>query len=284
METAMSDLVETTPEPESNAADVVIQDGKAQDLTPKTDEVTPKDDDAAQATDAVDADSDGDAETPEESEPKPKPKKSSVQERIDQLTAQRHEAERKARDAEARARKAEERLTRQREIPEDDYDAQSAEAVRRTINEDAREDALYERQEALIERQELTAKTFFTKVDAAFGDKAGEFVNEFKSLPVTPTSAEILAESEVGAEMAYWLTKNPNEAVRIARLNDLQQVRELTKLEARVTAAPKARRQTQAPPPPKTIEASGSSGAKDPASMTDAEYSQWYRDRQKNKR
>lgn len=53
---------------------------------------------------------------------------------------------------------------------------------------------------------------------------------------LSPTLAEAIAESEVGDDVSYWLGKNPAEAHRIAQLPERQMVRELTKLESKVTA------------------------------------------------
>jgi hypothetical protein len=50
---------------------------------------------------------------------------------------------------------------------------------------------------------------------------------------------EAIGESDVGDDVAYFLGKNPAEAARIAGLTERQMVRELTKLEGKLTA-PKA--------------------------------------------
>lgn len=50
---------------------------------------------------------------------------------------------------------------------------------------------------------------------------------------------EEIAASDVGHEVAYWLGKNPGEAARIAALDARALAREVVKLEAKVTAAPK---------------------------------------------
>ena len=47
---------------------------------------------------------------------------------------------------------------------------------------------------------------------------------------------EAIGESELGDDVAYWLGKNPAEAARIAQLSERQMVRELTKLEGKLTA------------------------------------------------
>lgn len=64
--------------------------------------------------------------------------------------------------------------------------------------------------------------------DAAINAGLGPFL--------TPTLAEAIAESDVGDEVSYWLAKNPVEAARISRLSERQMVREIAKLESKVTA------------------------------------------------
>lgn len=92
-------------------------------------------------------------------------------------------------------------------------------------------------------------------------------------LPITQAMAEVLAESEVGADLAYYLGKNPKEAERIARLPAISAARELGKLEAKLPtlAAPAVSKA----PPPVTPAKGAAGGEKDPSQMTDAEFSAW---------
>lgn len=92
-------------------------------------------------------------------------------------------------------------------------------------------------------------------------------------LPITQAMAEVLAESEVGADLAYYLGKNPKEAARIARLPAISAARELGKLEAKLPtlAAPAVSKA----PPPVTPTKGAAGGEKDPSQMTDAEFNAW---------
>lgn len=92
-------------------------------------------------------------------------------------------------------------------------------------------------------------------------------------LPITQAMAEVMAESDVGADLAYYLAKNPKEAARIARLSAVGAARELGKLEAKLPtlAAPAV---SKAPPPVAPVKGAAG-GEKDPSQMTDAEFNAW---------
>jgi hypothetical protein len=102
-----------------------------------------------------------------------------------------------------------------------------------------------------------------------------------KDLPVTPTMAEAIKESDLGAKVLYHLGKNPAEAERIAKLSPLAQVRELGKIEAKLDASgaaaekePQTQKQvvSRAPAPHKPVAAAPAASAKSIDSMSQAEY------------
>ena len=72
----------------------------------------------------------------------------------------------------------------------------------------------------------------FPDYDAAINSGLAPFLNR--------TLLDVIADSEQGAEVSYWLAKNPGEAARVSALPERQMVREVTKLEAKLTkpAAP----------------------------------------------
>ncbi len=95
-------------------------------------------------------------------------------------------------------------------------------------------------------------------------------------VPITPAMYGALVESDMGADIAYFLGKNPVEAGRIAGLSPVGAVKEIGRLEARLSGQKtEPRRVSQAPAPIRTI--SGSSGAVDkgPAEMSMEEYKAW---------
>ncbi len=78
------------------------------------------------------------------------------------------------------------------------------------------------------------------RVADAFHEKAEAIADQYPdfesvvhnpNLPITPSMAEYLTDSEKGPELAYYLGKNPLKAAEIARLSPIRAARELMKLE-----------------------------------------------------
>jgi hypothetical protein len=92
------------------------------------------------------------------------------------------------------------------------------------------------------------------------------------TLPITPLMADVIRESEDGPEVAYYLGTNRNEAQRIASLPLHMQAAALGRISAALTK-PQAT-QTRTPPaaPPKTVSGLSAGLNKDPNDMTMAEY------------
>ena len=66
------------------------------------------------------------------------------------------------------------------------------------------------------------------------------------NLPVSDTMAQAIGDSEMGADLLYYLGSNPDEADRIFNLPPARQMREIIKLESTLSATPKP---TGTPPP-----------------------------------
>jgi hypothetical protein len=82
------------------------------------------------------------------------------------------------------------------------------------------------------------------------------------SLPITQEIAEIVAESEDGPALAYYLAKNIDVTRRIAQLSPTAAARELGRIEARlgderVKAKDAKTSVSKAPPPPPKVDAKG---------------------------
>lgn len=73
---------------------------------------------------------------------------------------------------------------------------------------------------------------------------------------VSRTMRDFIGESDKPFDLAKWLTENPKEAARIARLDSAVAVRALEKAEARLATKP-APRTTNTPPPPPTVNGRG---------------------------
>jgi len=94
--------------------------------------------------------------------------------------------------------------------------------------------------------------------------------------------ADVLDLSEQGPQILYHLGKNPEEAMRIARLPPAHAALEIGRLEAKLSL-PQAKTVTQAPPPIRPLSGGSGSAIVDPDKMTTTEWRQW-REEQLRKR
>lgn len=206
-------------------------------------------------------------ETPVEEEEKPvvvePPRKKSAQERIDELTRKRREAEREAeywKKAAIEKEKASKPL--EPETP--------AIPKRPTLDQfettEQYEDALFEwrdkkreietRTKRQQEDQEAAFRTFnerANKIRAEHDD-----FDEVAERPVfSPAMRDALAINENGPELVYYLGNNEAEAARIRSLPVIQQLVEIGRLEQKLLLAKKTQKVTKAPPPPNPVGMSG---------------------------
>lgn len=112
------------------------------------------------------------------------------------------------------------------------------------------EQAVKARESSWNERIEKARSKYDDFDDVALGERT----------VITPAMAEAIKESDMGADLAYWLGKNADEAKRIAGLSAVAQVREIGKIEARLSEKPAAKPVSKTPAP---IEAIG--GGKTPS-------------------
>lgn len=114
------------------------------------------------------------------------------------------------------------------------------------------------RQEAFIEKAEKAAERYpdFQQVVSN------------PALPITEAMAEFIAESDQGADVAYFLGKNPMKAAAIAQMSPVKAARELAKLEGELAARPKAT-PSKAPDPIKPVGSRGSSTSAMPSDDDD---------------
>lgn len=228
--------------------------------------------------------------TPEPQEGKPegtgedeskKPNKVPAKERINQITAQRNEWQMRAQAAEAELQRLRQPL--REPGPNATQDEVDRFNVKSAVREQRAEEVASEAAQASEAAAALRAATIQAKAEAV-ADRMPNLMQQLQALPtLSEACVEFMASSDKGAEVGYFLTQNPNEAARISALHPYHQGIELARIEARLTAAPQVRKTTSAPPPPPRLTGSPSAAAKDPADMSQAEYSAWYRERQKKK-
>lgn len=116
--------------------------------------------------------------------------------------------------------------------------------------------------------QSLTQKT--ESIYAQAEKEAGFDREEFDSLPITPAIAEAITDSDVAPKLMAYMSANPEDVARIAKLSPARQAAEIGKLEDKLSAA----RTTRAPAPIKPVGNRGS-GVPDIEKMSYAEYDKW---------
>lgn len=123
------------------------------------------------------------------------------------------------------------------------------------------------------ERQQVL-DDFEAKLDE-IGDDAADTVLYGEDWPVTPIMTEYCLESEKGAELAYHLATHHDVAERITKMSPIMAVRELEKLEGKLSAGNTG---VQTPPPPaKTGKPGGSSAGIDEDKLDDATWNRMWK-------
>ena len=235
------------------------------------------DSDEEEDEDEDESEADGDEEeeeSDENSEGDQKPKKNRAHERIDELTNEVRFQERevqKLRDEVTRLGGDPYAVGSTADAPEApdpskyQYGEQDVDYIRDHAKYEAKMEVLETQAKAAFKAQaaELDLKWTKNQVEALkkypdFDEVVVKGGSENK-WPCPPVIAVAIKDSDVGADAAYHLASNPEEAKRIAALTPLEQAREFGRLEERLItkAARAARREqqpnrvTKAPPPPK---------------------------------
>ena len=254
-------MTEQTDAPEGGAEAIVVHESL--DAAPEVE--TPVVEQADDTT-AQDASTEETGEADDAGAEPTKPKQVPwFQKRIDELTAKRYEAERDAAywrgKAETPTVQPEAQAVPDRWEDPEGYDRHLIEQAKKEVRSELQRDR------AASTYQERVAKVREAKPD--FDSVTGN-----PALPVTPTMANVIFESDVGPEVAYHLGTNPGEAARIAALPEYRQAAELGKLEAKLSQPAPAPR-TPPPPPPQTVKGLSAGLNKTPDEMTMAEYKAW---------
>lgn len=202
---------------------------------------------AAAETPPKDGPSDQDAsEDEDKSEPK---RKAST--RISELYGQKKAAERLAAQHAEEVQKLRAQLDEMRRTTDpNDYAAVQKNDIRAAVKEERLAQLEQETATQIRGATELRQQGFMAKVDAAkerIPDIATA-VQDFAKLPVSDYAADIISESDKAPEIAYYLAKNPDEALEIASLPPWRQGAAIARIEARVSVG-QSRKTSNAPPP-----------------------------------
>lgn len=211
-------------------------------------------------------------QTPEgtEDESKRQQNRVSAKERIQQLSAAKNQA--LAENAALRREVERLRQPLQEPGPNASQDEIDRFNVKAAVREQRAEEVQQAADRAAEQAWHTMRATFEAKAEAA-ADRMPGLVDKFLALPVVSNEvAAFVSDSEKGAEVAYFLAQNPNEAARISRMPPYHQGIELTRIESRLQAAPQVRKVSQAPPPPPSMPGAPSPSAKSLGDMSMEEY------------
>jgi hypothetical protein len=221
----------------------------------KHDEISSVDDAALASAQTEAMENEGGADAPSHS-PQQEDRTGRVQQLIrDKRTAEALAATSAAQAAALRERSQSARRPQDYRAPEDYTRAVAEQAVREVGAEILARQASQAQEIAARAAQDVWAES-----TAEFREKIPDFdaVVHNPSLTVTPVMADAIRESSRGAEIAYYLGKNPAEAARIASLSPVSQATAIARLETRVGGT--AQSSVSRAPQPITI-LSGRSGS-----------------------
>lgn len=204
-------------------------------------------------------------------EGKSKRNRKSASERISQLTQIRRDLER-----ENQRLKAQVERTQKLERPDpnnyDDPDEYQSDLAAYKVRKSSADDLDASAKDAETRAQQAMYEAYQERVlDFAAETPDFQSVAGNPALPITETMGREIMDSEFGPQVQYFLGKNPAEARRISALPINQQIREIGRIEARVSA-PAPKRITQAPEPIKPVAGKRVNPVFDPEKASTEEY------------
>ena len=271
-------------------------DGVRDDVDPEesvTDETAEQEIEAAATSDEAEDSSETEAEETESEESSEEPpRKKGVQKRLDELTRLRYEAKREA------ERERSEREYWQRKAMGMDAESKPEPATAKPAVEqyqsyeeylEALSDWKVEQRFAKADAEKLQETEQVSKAQKVAGyqsrvQAAQTRYEDYTDIAhgshwnPTPEMTDAILESEMGPDLAYWLGSNPEEADRISRLSPVGQLREIGRIEERLSRpAPTPPKPTTKAPPPIKPGAPTGKAEKKPADMSDSEFAAWRR-------
>lgn len=250
---------------EEISEDVTVQDAQETSQAEQPEPV-----ETAEATTAETAEEQSATGEPEQSE---KPK-SGAEKRISQLVWEREEAKREA-----------ERLRQQLAKPqgdapsENDFDNYEDYLVAKAAHQfeakqrEQHEAALRQHEQAEQARKQQNFRQQVQSAQERYDDFQQVAFNP--NVPITPQVADLLATSEMGADLAYHLGKHPEVAAQLSQMDPYRAALELGKIEAKLEL-PKPKTVTNAPEPLAPINGAGAAATNTPPKDM-AEYIKWRR-------
>ena len=205
--------------------------------------------------DSTPSESDGEktGETSGDDAPAEQPKKKGVQKRIDELTAKRKEIER---ERDYYKQLAEQQTVKEPAITyepiepsvdefRDEYGDVDHEKFADAMREFATQKAEWIEHQKTVETSKRQKQIESQKRTWKYQDACSEFaktqtdfwqVSQNPDLPITSEMGQVIVESEIGPEVAYYLGKNPDLATQISQLPAHKQYMEMGKLENEISS------------------------------------------------
>jgi hypothetical protein len=128
------------------------------------------------------------------------------------------------------------------------------------------------------QQQQTHAKVeTFKSREAAFADAVEDYAEVVydPTAPISQPMAEVIQESDVGPQLAYYLAKNRDEAAKIAALSPIAAARALGRIEAKLATPAPTPVAPKAPPPPPKVETSPEAIEDDPDKMSIDKWIKW---------
>lgn len=230
-----------------------------------------------------------------ETPPQDAPKKNGVQKRIDELTRERYEAQRQAdhwrQVAEQRAQQPQRteasnppRLEEYQDVDSflnarDAWVLEQAEAriFQKAQEQSQRNQVEQQQQQREVEQQIRVERFKAQEMDAVtrYPDyaQAVAMPHIAQAVQARPDILENVLDSEHGADIAYYLAKNPAQLQTLTALSPLAAVREIGRIEQMFMGSPR-KQATNAPDPVRTVGGKAEAG-RNPENMSIPEYRKW---------
>ena len=235
-------------------------------------------------TEAQESQTEGQApegDKPEGTEETGERKRETAKERRERQRAAREKQEADLKDAQARldrikkAGQGIEAPSRDKFDDPDEYLAASA-AYNAANAVSQREEAMAKSdvEEAQQRQQQAAAQEWEAKIAEGrerysdFDAKVGN-----PNLPIAPHVGQAIIASEMGADVAYHLASNPDQAFRLSQMDPMSAAMEIGRLEA-VLSVPPPKTEPKAPAPIETVEGAAMPSG-DPSKMTPDQYRAW---------
>lgn len=219
-----------------------------------------------------------------------------IQERFDELTAQKKEWQRKAEELDAKltAAQAPGKDATNEPTPEqfktwDAYEKAQREWVFSEATRRAKVAILQEQSNEAKAKAKDEAEAHFGDARKRFDDRAIEIAPQYEGLdkaienlfagkiPNNSTMAEFLFEgTDNGPQLVFYLNAHIDEARAIAKLSPVAAAAAMARLEDKLTAETTPAKKSEAPPPPKQVRGGSASDGYDPEkATTDENIGRW---------